>query len=269
MVTCSNDARVNVWDSKNNWNKVQTYTGHSKAAHAFDFINEDTIVSGGLDQTIQTWSLLTGLTQRRIQVGSDLLSLKVLSNGFYVACGLGNGDINIYNINNGNLISILKGHKGQVFDFTLIDEGNSLVSSSRDETLIVWNLITNTPKCTLTGHSDWVIGLKNISSNIIASCSADKTIKLWNTTSCQLIRTLVGHEGFLFWSLDLLDNGETLVSGSEDQTIKFWNWKTGQLLNSVNTGSRIYALNTIKSSSTKKSSQIYIYFLSCLLLVMA
>ena len=91
-----------------------------------------------------------------------------------------------------------------------------------------------------------VYALKQITSNILASAVVYTLyIKVWNITSGQLIRTLVGHEGFLFWSLDLLDNGETLVSGSEDQTIKFWNWKTGQLMNSVNTGSRIYALNTI------------------------
>ena len=252
-----------------NWFGVQTYTGHSKVVFAFDFINEDTIVSGGVDQTIQTWSISTGLTQRTIQVGSDVLSLKVLSNGYYVASGLGNGDVNIYNMNDGSFLSILKRHTQKVYDLILINDGNSLVSSSGDGTLIVWNLITNTVRYTLTGHSDSVVGLKILSSNIIASCSFDTSIKLWDITSGQLIRTLVGHEGFLFWSLDLLDDGETLVSGSEDQTIKFWNWKTGQLLNSVNTGSRIYALNTIKSSSTKKSSQINIYFLSCLLLVMA
>ena len=251
VASCSNDARVNVWNSNMDWNKVQTYTGHSKAVLALDFINEDTIVSGGFDQTIQTWSISTGLTQRTIQVGSDVLSLKVLNNRFYVACGLGNGDINIYNINNGNLISILKSHNGQVFDLILINDGNSLVSSSKDGTLKIWNLITNAPISTLTGHSDWVIGLKILSPNIIASCSLDTTIKLWNTTSAQLIRTLKGHTSNLYWSLDLLDDGETLVSGSEDQTIKFWNWKTGQLLNSVNTGTRIYALNTITSNAPK------------------
>jgi WD40 repeat protein len=80
----------------------------------------------------------------------------------------------------------------------------------------------------------------------LASGSVDKTIKLWDITSGQLIRTLTGHTSDILWSVDLLNNGQTLVSGSFDQTIKLWNWSTGECLSTIKTpGSNIYALAVI------------------------
>ena len=40
----------------------------------------------------------------------------MLKTNIHLAAGLGNGDINIYNINDGNLVSYLKGHTDVVED---------------------------------------------------------------------------------------------------------------------------------------------------------
>jgi WD40 repeat protein len=71
--------------------------------------------------------------------------------------------------------------------------------------------------------------LKQITSTILASGHFGQ-IKLWDFTSGQLIRNLTGHTSAIFWALDLMDNGQTLISGAYDYTIRKWNWKTGELL---------------------------------------
>jgi WD40 repeat protein len=122
-----------------------------------------------------------------------------------------------------------------------------LASSSLDETVRIWNLTTNTCKFILKGHIDQIYGLKQITSSILASGSGDKIIKLWDITSGQLIRTLTGHTNDIGWSVDLLNNGQTLVSGSGDGTIKLWNWSTGECLSTIQTpGSYISSLAVIQ-----------------------
>ena len=106
----------------------------------------------------------------------------------------------------------------------------------------------DTQKFILNGHTNYVYGLKLLSFDILVSSSSDKTLKVWNTTSGLLIRTFTGHTSGTLWSLDLLSDGQTLVSGGyNDQTIKLWNWKTGECLNTINTGLGIRSLATIKS----------------------
>ena len=248
VATCSYEGTVIIWNPNTNWTLIRNYTGHSSSyVDGLEWINEQTIASGGADQTIQIWSISTGITNRTINVGDAVSSLKMLSNGFSLACGTGSGSINIYNIRTGSLISTLTGHTIYVNDLIIIND-STMASSSRDQTVRIWDLITNTQKLILNNHTNEVVGLKLLSFDILGSASLDSTIKVWNTTSGELIRTLANHTGWIQWSLDLLSDGQTLVSGGyNDQTIKLWNWKTGEYLNTINTGLGIRSLATIKS----------------------
>jgi WD40 repeat protein len=102
----------------------------------------------------------------------------------------------------------------------------------------------------LIGHSDKVYGLKLVSTNVLASVSKDTTIKLWNTVSGTLIRTLSGHTNTIFQSVDMLYDGQTLVSGSFDKTIKLWSIKTGQCSKTFDTGVSIQSLAVLNLTST-------------------
>jgi WD40 repeat protein len=226
-----------------------------------EWLDNGTLASAGeTDKTIKLWSMATGQTKRTIETNQSVTSLTMLNNNIHLAAGLGypNYDIIIYNINDGNLVSSLKGHTSHIQDLVQIS-ADLLASASYDRTVRIWNLTTNTCKFILTGHIYDVFGLKQITPNILASGSYDKTIKLWNITSGQLIRTLTGHTGEIFWSVDLL-NSQTLVSGSNDQTIKLWNWSTGECLSTIQTtGSSIRSLAVInlnQQQQTTKSTTI-------------
>jgi WD40 repeat protein len=236
VATCSYDTKVKIWNvsSSFDWTLITTYSQHSSEVLALEWLDNDTLASGSgwYDKTIKLWSPTTGQTKRTIQTnGQWLISLKLLNTNIHLAAGLTNGEINIYNINDGSLVSSLKGHTGSVYDFVQIS-ANLLASSSWDKTVRIWNLTTNTCKFNLTGHTLDVYGLKQITPNILASGSHDGTIKLWNITTGQLIRTLTGHMNGIWWSIDLL-NSQTLVSGSSDETIKLWNWSTGECLSTI------------------------------------
>jgi len=247
VATCSEDKTVKIWNvsSSFDWTLITTYSQHSDYVEALEWLDNDTLAfSGWIDNTIKIWSPTTGQTKLTIQTNQDVYSLKVLNNNIHLAAGLYNGDINIYNINDGNLVSSLKGHTSPVWDLVQLS-AELLASSSEDETVRIWNLTTNTCKFILTGHDDDVYGLKQITSNILASGSLDRTIKLWDITTGTLIRTLMGHTNSIGFSVDLL-NSQILVSVSRDGTIKLWNWSTGECFSTIQTpGSRISSLAAI------------------------
>ena len=253
LATSSGDGSVKIWNPFNNWQLIRSYTGHgSNWVYALEYLNSDSMASGSVDRTIKIWSIITGQTSRTINTGSEVFSLKLLSNGFYLAAGLGDFKIHIFNINTGSLITTLNGHTGRVRDLVLI--GNLLASSSEDKTIRIWDLATYTTKFVLNGHSLSSVCLKVIDPDTLVSGSSDATIKLWNVTSGALMRTLSNHTGEIYESLDLLSDGQTLVSGSKDETIKYWNTRTGQMLNSKIIEFGIWSLATLKST---RSSEFY------------
>ena len=248
VATCALDFTVKVWNisSISNWTLSLNYTSHSKYVWALEWIDKETIASGSSDETIQIWSVASGQKQRTINTFHSVFSLKLLSNGFYLAVGLFVSNIRIYNINDGSLVKILQGHTDQVNGLTLINN-STLASSSSDKTIRIWDLNTYDEKFNLAGHTSAIFGLKLLSSSLLASASIDTTIKLWNTTNGIEIRTLTGHKETVF-AIDLLNQNErTLISGSWDKTIKVWDWSTGQCLNTIETDLVIWSLAKINN----------------------
>ena len=278
VATCSSDSTVKIWDSSLNWSLIQTYSQHSSQIFGLEWLDADTLASSGLsDRTIKIWSLSTGgQTKRTISTGY-VYSLKFLSNKIHLAAGGGSGypyDIQIYNINDGSLVSSLQGHTSWIYDLIQLSS-DLLASASQDKTVRIWNLTTNSSKFTLQGHTDWVISLKQISTQIVASGSADSTIRLWNVTSGLELRALTGHTGAIYWSLDLTNSGQAVVSGAGDQSIKVWNWSSGECLQtSAQPNSNIRSLAVIfegnqqqqqKTTMTSKEFFYFCRFLDCFL----
>lgn len=244
VASCSDDSTVKIWDLKTNWSLTQIYNGHSSLVHGLEYLSQDGYVaSGSVDGTIHIWSPITGSTLRIINTNISNFCLKLLSNGVDLAAGQ-YGNISIYNINTGSLVVTLEGHSLNVWDLVLVNN-ELLASSGVDHTIRLWNLTTYKMKFILTGHADEIYCLKIVNSYILVSGSRDNMIKLWDIVLGTFIRTLEGHTNIIFWSIDFLNDGQTLLSGSADGFFKFWDWNTGQLLNNFNTGINMKTLSVL------------------------
>jgi WD40 repeat protein len=132
-----------------------------------------------------------------------------------------------------SLATTLTGHRWWVRSVAISSDGETLVSGSRDKTIKIWNLKTETLVNTLTGHDLWVRSVAiSPDGQTLVSGSYDHTIKIWNLKMGKLLNSLAGH-GDAIWSVALSPDGQAIVSGSHDDTIKIWNLKTGELLNSL------------------------------------
>ena len=95
-----------------------------------------------------------------------------------------------------------------------------LASASRDKTIKIWDLKSQTCIATYYGHDNWVTELLfHFNGKFLLSSSDDKTIRIWDLLSGRSIRTLRVHDHFIS---TIALSQKALASGSVDKSIKLF-----------------------------------------------
>lgn len=134
-------------------------------------------------------------------------------------------------LKNVSLVHTLKGHEDVVWSVASSFDSQTLVSSSGDKTIKVWNLLTGKLLRTLSGNSDYIldVALASGDRNLVSSSYAtNNAINIWNLPAGEL-RPTVFEDAERVWSVAISPDGQTLASSNEDGTIKVWQGLTGQL----------------------------------------
>jgi len=128
------------------------------------------------------------------------------------------------------LRGILRGHSGAITSIATTPESHDMIlSSSRDKSIIVWNLTREDPteygyaRRALRGHSHIVQDVVISSDAQFAlSASWDGSLRLWDLNFGTTTRRFIGHTKDVLSVAFSIDNRQ-IVSGSRDRSIKLWN----------------------------------------------
>ncbi|EEC79656.1 hypothetical protein OsI_20897 [Oryza sativa Indica Group] len=138
------------------------------------------------------------------------------------------------------LAGVLRGHNDMVTAIAApIDNSPFIVSSSRDKSLLVWDItnpstaVATDPEAAppeygvsyrrLTGHSHFVQDVVLSSDGQFAlSGSWDGELRLWDLATGRTTRRFVGHTKDVLSVAFSVDNRQ-IVSAARDNTIKLWN----------------------------------------------
>ena len=175
FASCSNDARIIIWDSKKKI-KLRELVGHVDSILTMILLNNGYLCSGSADKTIRIWDWKKGNSLFYIKAHTKWVKTLYQINDNNILSGSDDTTIKIWDINLRFLVA-LKGHGHSVRTLCKIND-NYFASGSFDNTIKIWDL--NEKKCvqTLRGHLSNIIGIINFNGKII-SCSNDKTIKIW------------------------------------------------------------------------------------------
>ncbi|CAG8734516.1 3393_t:CDS:1, partial [Ambispora leptoticha] len=159
-------------------------------------------------------------TCRTLKGHEDYVMCMQLDDNGTLITGSYDATVRIWNIETGEMVRVLKGHRRCVRGLQFDDV--KLITCSMDQTLRIWNHHTGKLVRTLEGHTSGVNCL-HFDEHILVSGSVDAEIKVWNFQTAECF-TLTGHCEMI--NKVAIYQQTLLFSCSDDMTIRVWNLKT-------------------------------------------
>lgn len=177
------------------------------------------------------------------QAFGGVLAIAFSPDGQFFATGNTNCDVHLWRVSDRQRLLTLQGHRGWVRKIafspdsavvgTLGASSQTLVSSSEDGTIKLWNLALGEFQSTLYKSSNSVYGATfSPDGKLIAHGSSDGTIRIWDVVKGNCLQVFQGHTSIVV-SVDFSPDGKQLASSGFDNTIRIWNWQTGECLQTI------------------------------------
>ncbi|KAK3710764.1 hypothetical protein QZH41_016753, partial [Actinostola sp. cb2023] len=144
-----------------------------------------------------------------------------------------------YNIKKSRTISlwqqqmIFKGHKYDVNHF--VCRGDQIISSSMDNTIRSWDMLTGVCDGVYTGHTGSIHGIDGY-GDIIVSGGRDKMVKIWSQHSKECLHTIPVQDHV--WCVGMNPVTSTVLSGTAGYSsvvpaVQLWSLANGALVRNL------------------------------------
>ena len=188
-------------------------------------------VTGSHNGDITLWNCEGGLEIERSARAhqSVVVSLQVSFDESFIISASTDKTLGIFQVSNGE-INQLNGHSDAVLCLSLMHGEIKAVSGSKDKTVRMWNLFTNSCERTFVGHTGAVGCIAATKDNkITVSGSDDFTLRVWSTDSGECLHKLEGHHDSIK-CLELTDDNLFVIAGSHEakDQLLLWDLKSGQ-----------------------------------------
>ena len=204
-------------------------------------------VAIGLERNVYVWSADSGTVSCLLETSADtyISSVKWSGDGAYVGVGLGSGEVQIWDVEEGTKLRSMFGHETRVG----VMGWNKHTLSTGARSGLVFNhdvRVAQHKTAELISHTSEVCGLEWRSDGAqLATGGNDNLVSIWDARSLSAPkfakknhRAAVKALSWCPWQLNLLATG----GGSYDRNIHFWNTTTGARVNSIDTGSQVTSL---------------------------
>ncbi|RMD39575.1 hypothetical protein DV735_g5557, partial [Chaetothyriales sp. CBS 134920] len=204
-------------------------------------------VAIGLERNVYVWSADSGSVSCLLETPADtyVSSVKWSGDGAYVGVGLGSGEVQIWDVEEGTKLRSMHGHETRVG----VMGWNKHILSTGARSGLVFNhdvRVAQHKVAELVSHTSEVCGLEwRPDGAQLATGGNDNLVSIWDARSLAAPkfakrnhRAAVKALSWCPWQLNLLATG----GGTNDRHIHFWNTTTGARVNSIDTGSQITSL---------------------------
>lgn len=204
-------------------------------------------VAIGLERNVYVWSAESGTVSCLLETAPDtyISSVKWSGDGAYVGVGLGSGEVQIWDVEEGTKLRSMFGHETRVG----VMGWNKHTLSTGARSGLVFNhdvRVAQHKIAELVSHTSEVCGLEWRSDGAqLATGGNDNLVSIWDARSLAAPKfakknhkAAVKALSWCPWQLNLLATG----GGSYDKHIHFWNTTTGARVNSIDTGSQVTSL---------------------------
>lgn len=229
ILTVSDDGTARVWNA-NDGTQVVPLKGHTAAVGSGSFSpNQEMIVTSG--RRLMPRSYMANKHLPLFDFGADLPGLADTTTG---ADNTGaDNTARVWNSTTGDLISVLRGHAGDVYTAEFSSDGKLVVTASADGTARVWNARTGTLVMTLAHHEGPVYSAAfGPDDKLIVTASRDTRAIVWAAPARKITRELRIDRGPVLRAEASRDGGE-IVTTYLNGTGAVWDVVTGNLVSTL------------------------------------
>lgn len=227
MVTGDHSGFIKYWQS--NMNNVKMYQAHKEAVRGISFSPSDSkIVTCSDDGTLRIFDFYRCQEERILRGhGADVKCVQWHPTKALIVSGSKDNQqpIKLWDPKSGTALSTLHAHKSTVMDLKWNDNGNWLITASRDHLLKLFDIRKlGTELQVFRGHkkeASSVVWHPN-HEGLFCSGGSDGSILFWNVGTDKEVGCIEGAHESIVWTMAWHPLGHILCSGSNDHTSKFW-----------------------------------------------
>ncbi|CCE83795.1 Piso0_004383 [Millerozyma farinosa CBS 7064] len=184
------------------------------------------------------------------QHGVGINTVKFSPDGKRLLTCSSDGRIEVYNVDDGKLLTTLRGHLKGVSDVTFSPiDYNIIASCSDDLTVRLWSISKGKCVKVLRKHTYHVTNVKfSRKGNILITASADETITIWDIMSGVSLKTLAAHSDPIS-SIALSPDSTLIASGSYDGLMRLFDLESGHCLKTL-------SFNTSSGTATASTTDV-------------
>lgn len=158
-------------------------------------------------------------------------SVAINPDGTWVASGLSDNTVKIWDLETSACRGTLQGHWAEVKAVAITPDGKKILSAAADESVRIWDASSNRELAKLVGHKNTVWSVVALWDNARAlSGEVHGTLRLWDLASGKCLKIIEGgpdRTNFLY-STAVNPEGTRALSGHYDGQVRLWNLETGQ-----------------------------------------
>ncbi|XP_010829879.1 PREDICTED: apoptotic protease-activating factor 1 isoform X2 [Bison bison bison] len=219
FLTSSDDQTIRLWETKKVCKNSATVLKQE-----IDVVFQENEVTVLAVDNIRRLQLINGNTGQIDYLTEAQVSCCCLSSHLqYLAFGGEDGAIQILELLNNRIFQSRNGHKTTVRHIQFTADGKTLISSSDDSAVQIWNWQSEDPFF-LQAHQETVKDFRLLKNSRLLSWSFDGTVKVWNIITRRIEKDFVCHQDTVL-SCDISSDATKFSSTSADKTAKIWSFE--------------------------------------------
>jgi WD40 repeat protein len=197
---------------------------------AFDPRGQRLAAVGRTKNNVQIFDVATGMATVTLVHPKFVTPVAWSNDGLWLAAGCEDFGIYLWDAHNGERRAVLTGHRQPPTQLIFDSSGQTLVSTARDKTIRIWNLLTTTQSVLLAAFGTEPVLRLSADGQRLACTSWDVDATILHLTRSDVWRQLRGSTGgeraSLFGALDFSPDGSLVVTSSRT-TVRLFDAEDG------------------------------------------